>query len=65
MCVCILVCACLLSWSLLILKCCNITHQVVKEGGKEEGWRVVYQKDNQPDADTLEIPDLTPFTQYR
>ncbi|XP_070769534.1 protein sidekick-1 isoform X1 [Enoplosus armatus] len=39
--------------------------QVVKENGKEEAWRVVYQKDNQPDADTLEIPDLTPFTQYR
>uniref|UniRef100_A0A665U8E0 Sidekick cell adhesion molecule 1a n=1 Tax=Echeneis naucrates TaxID=173247 RepID=A0A665U8E0_ECHNA len=31
----------------------------------EEAWRVVYQKDNQPDADTLEIPDLNPFTQYR
>ncbi|XP_070837515.1 protein sidekick-1 isoform X2 [Chaetodon trifascialis] len=39
--------------------------QVVKEDGKEEAWRVVYQKDNQPDADTLDIPDLTPFTQYR
>nr|XP_020469940.1 protein sidekick-1 isoform X2 [Monopterus albus] len=39
--------------------------QVVKEDGKEEAWRVIYQKDNQPDADTLEIPDLTPFTQYR
>ncbi|XP_047434773.1 protein sidekick-1-like isoform X2 [Mugil cephalus] len=39
--------------------------QVVKEDGKEEAWRVVYKKDNQPDADTLEIPDLTPFTQYR
>ncbi|XP_023273238.1 protein sidekick-1 [Seriola lalandi dorsalis] len=39
--------------------------QIVKERGKEEAWRVVYQKDNQPDADTLEIPDLTPFTQYR
>uniref|UniRef100_A0A8C4GYB5 Protein sidekick-1 n=1 Tax=Dicentrarchus labrax TaxID=13489 RepID=A0A8C4GYB5_DICLA len=37
----------------------------VCEDGKEEVWRVVYQKDNQPDADTLEIPDLTPFTQYR
>uniref|UniRef100_A0A3B4YMV0 Sidekick cell adhesion molecule 1 n=1 Tax=Seriola lalandi dorsalis TaxID=1841481 RepID=A0A3B4YMV0_SERLL len=37
----------------------------VRERGKEEAWRVVYQKDNQPDADTLEIPDLTPFTQYR
>lgn len=44
----------------------DILHeQVVKEDGKEEAWRVVYQKDNQPDADTLEIPDLTPFTQYR
>ncbi len=39
--------------------------QVVKEDGKEDAWRVVYQKENQPDADTLEIPDLTPFTQYR
>ncbi|XP_070712624.1 protein sidekick-1-like [Pempheris klunzingeri] len=39
--------------------------QVLKEDGKEEAWRVVYQKDNQPDADMLEIPDLTPFTQYR
>ncbi|KAI3352479.1 hypothetical protein L3Q82_005431 [Scortum barcoo] len=39
--------------------------QIVKEDGKEEAWRVVYQKDNQPDADTLEIPNLTPFTQYR
>uniref|UniRef100_A0A665U8J9 Sidekick cell adhesion molecule 1a n=1 Tax=Echeneis naucrates TaxID=173247 RepID=A0A665U8J9_ECHNA len=37
----------------------------VREDGKEEAWRVVYQKDNQPDADTLEIPDLNPFTQYR
>uniref|UniRef100_A0A8D3BIJ4 Sidekick cell adhesion molecule 1a n=1 Tax=Scophthalmus maximus TaxID=52904 RepID=A0A8D3BIJ4_SCOMX len=34
-------------------------------GGEEEAWRGVYQKDNQPDADTLEIPDLAPFTQYR
>ncbi|KAM9314722.1 protein sidekick-1 [Pholidichthys leucotaenia] len=39
--------------------------QVVKDDGKEEAWRVVYQKDNQPDADMLEIPNLTPFTQYR
>uniref|UniRef100_A0A3Q2E7L1 Sidekick cell adhesion molecule 1b n=1 Tax=Cyprinodon variegatus TaxID=28743 RepID=A0A3Q2E7L1_CYPVA len=39
--------------------------QVVKEDGKEEAWRVVYQKDNEPNADTLEIPSLTPFTQYR
>ncbi|KAA8595226.1 hypothetical protein FQN60_012361, partial [Etheostoma spectabile] len=39
--------------------------QVVKLGGKDEDWRVVYQKENQPDVDVLEIPDLTPFTQYR
>lgn len=38
---------------------------MVKEDGKEEAWRVVYQKDNEPNADTLEIPSLTPFTQYR
>uniref|UniRef100_A0A7N6C2C5 Sidekick cell adhesion molecule 1a n=1 Tax=Anabas testudineus TaxID=64144 RepID=A0A7N6C2C5_ANATE len=39
--------------------------QVCVEDGKEDLWRVVYQKDNQPDADMLEIPNLTPFTQYR
>ncbi|KAM9770293.1 protein sidekick-1-like isoform 2-T2 [Menidia menidia] len=39
--------------------------QVAKEGGKEEAWKTVYEKDNQPDADTLEILNLTPFTQYR
>ncbi|XP_060911472.1 protein sidekick-1-like isoform X1 [Labrus mixtus] len=39
--------------------------QVVKEERKPGVWGVVYQKDNQPDADTLEIPNLTPFTQYR
>ncbi|XP_078800475.1 protein sidekick-1 isoform X2 [Oryzias latipes] len=38
--------------------------QVVKEDGKEDTWRVVYEE-NHPDADTLEIPNLTPFTQYR
>lgn len=38
--------------------------QVVKEDGKEDPWRVVYEE-NHPDADTLEIPNLTPFTQYR
>ncbi|KAM4584441.1 protein sidekick-1-like isoform 2-T2 [Odontesthes bonariensis] len=43
----------------------TVEGQVVKQDGKEEAWRVVYQKDNQPDADTLEIPNLTPFTQYR
>ncbi|CAJ1053978.1 protein sidekick-1-like isoform X2 [Xyrichtys novacula] len=32
---------------------------------KPDVWRVVYQKDNQPDADSLEIPNLSPFTQYR
>uniref|UniRef100_A0A672ZLG2 Sidekick cell adhesion molecule 1a n=1 Tax=Sphaeramia orbicularis TaxID=375764 RepID=A0A672ZLG2_9TELE len=39
--------------------------QVRVSDGKEETWKVVYQKDNQPDADSLEIPNLTPFTQYR
>lgn len=39
--------------------------QVVNKDGKEEAWRVVYQRENQPDADTLEIPSLIPFTQYR
>ncbi|XP_054635300.1 protein sidekick-1 isoform X2 [Dunckerocampus dactyliophorus] len=39
--------------------------QVVKEDGEEDTWRIVYQLDNQPGADTLEIPNLSPFTQYR
>eukprot|EP00063_Salmo_salar_P066766 XP_014041601.1 PREDICTED: protein sidekick-1-like [Salmo salar] len=47
--------------------------QVVRErggdwDGKEEEWRVVYERENrekQPDVDTLEIPDLLPFTLYR
>uniref|UniRef100_A0A8C4GWL9 Protein sidekick-1 n=1 Tax=Dicentrarchus labrax TaxID=13489 RepID=A0A8C4GWL9_DICLA len=42
-----------------------ISRWIVEGQVCEEVWRVVYQKDNQPDADTLEIPDLTPFTQYR
>ncbi|KAJ4945194.1 hypothetical protein JOQ06_013729, partial [Pogonophryne albipinna] len=39
--------------------------QVVKDDRKEDIWTVVYQKDNQPDADSVEIPDLSPFTKYR
>uniref|UniRef100_A0A671U5A3 Sidekick cell adhesion molecule 1 n=1 Tax=Sparus aurata TaxID=8175 RepID=A0A671U5A3_SPAAU len=42
-----------------------ISRWIVEGQVGEEAWRVVYQKDNQPDADTLEIPNLTPFTQYR
>uniref|UniRef100_A0A8K9X4X7 Sidekick cell adhesion molecule 1a n=1 Tax=Oncorhynchus mykiss TaxID=8022 RepID=A0A8K9X4X7_ONCMY len=36
--------------------------------GKEEEWRVVYERENrekQPDVDSMEIPDLLPFTLYR
>ncbi|XP_029948858.1 protein sidekick-1-like isoform X2 [Salarias fasciatus] len=39
--------------------------QVVKEDTKVGPWRTVFQKDNEPKADTLEIPDLSPFTKYR
>ncbi|XP_052358803.1 protein sidekick-1-like [Oncorhynchus keta] len=47
--------------------------QVVRErggerDGKEEEWRVVYERENrekQPDVDSMEIPDLLPFTLYR
>uniref|UniRef100_A0A3B3DXY3 Sidekick cell adhesion molecule 1b n=1 Tax=Oryzias melastigma TaxID=30732 RepID=A0A3B3DXY3_ORYME len=41
-----------------------IVEAQVCEDGKEDPWRVVYEE-NHPDADTLEIPNLTPFTQYR
>ncbi|KAG5278462.1 hypothetical protein AALO_G00099230 [Alosa alosa] len=33
--------------------------------GEEENWQVLYERENEPDADMLEIPDLVPFTQYR
>ncbi|XP_061768377.1 protein sidekick-1-like [Nerophis ophidion] len=42
-----------------------VVGQVVKEDGEEDAWRVVYQLDNQLGADTLEIPNLSPFTKYR
>ncbi|KAM6972344.1 protein sidekick-1-like [Aplochiton taeniatus] len=35
------------------------------EEKEEAGWSIVYEKENQPDIDTLVIPDLIPFTQYR
>lgn len=50
------------NWSLVRV---YVFKQVVKPNGTEEPWRIVHQKDNQPDAVSLEIPDLTPFTQYR
>uniref|UniRef100_A0AAQ4PT27 Sidekick cell adhesion molecule 1a n=1 Tax=Gasterosteus aculeatus aculeatus TaxID=481459 RepID=A0AAQ4PT27_GASAC len=34
-------------------------------GSTLEAWRVVLEEKNRPDADALEVPDLTPFTQYR
>ncbi|XP_059902680.1 protein sidekick-1-like [Gadus macrocephalus] len=39
--------------------------QVVKMDGEEEAWEVVYQIQHVPGTQLLEIPDLTPFTQYR
>ncbi|XP_028829120.1 protein sidekick-1 isoform X2 [Denticeps clupeoides] len=33
--------------------------------GEEEAWKVLYERMNNPHTDTLEIPDLVPFTQYR
>ncbi|XP_048847436.1 protein sidekick-1-like [Brienomyrus brachyistius] len=33
--------------------------------GEDEDWRVLYEKENEPDAQMLEVPDLTPFTYYR
>lgn len=49
-----------------VTRAASLREQVVKEeGGKEEAWRVVLEEKNRPDADALEVPDLTPFTQYR
>ncbi|XP_039630055.1 protein sidekick-1 isoform X2 [Polypterus senegalus] len=33
--------------------------------GDDEDWKVLYEKENDPDAQVLEIPELTPFTYYR
>uniref|UniRef100_A0A480HMG9 Protein sidekick-1 isoform 1 n=1 Tax=Sus scrofa TaxID=9823 RepID=A0A480HMG9_PIG len=33
--------------------------------GDEEEWVSLYEEENEPDTQTLEIPNLTPYTQYR
>ena len=33
--------------------------------GDEEEWITLYEEENEPDAQTLEIPNLTPYTHYR
>uniref|UniRef100_A0A673FZ70 Protein sidekick-1-like n=1 Tax=Sinocyclocheilus rhinocerous TaxID=307959 RepID=A0A673FZ70_9TELE len=33
--------------------------------GEDEEWKVLYEMDSPPASDTLEIPSLIPFTQYR
>ncbi|XP_054992318.1 protein sidekick-1 isoform X1 [Sorex araneus] len=33
--------------------------------GEEEEWVSLYEEENEPDAQTLEVPDLTPYTHYR
>uniref|UniRef100_A0A8C2DXK3 Sidekick cell adhesion molecule 1a n=1 Tax=Cyprinus carpio TaxID=7962 RepID=A0A8C2DXK3_CYPCA len=33
--------------------------------GEEEEWKVLYVKENDPEAQLLEVPNLTPFTHYR
>ncbi|KAJ8253833.1 hypothetical protein COCON_G00204450 [Conger conger] len=38
---------------------------VVGSISEDEEWRLLYEKENEPDAQVLEIPNLTPFTQYR
>uniref|UniRef100_A0A671KTN5 Protein sidekick-1-like n=1 Tax=Sinocyclocheilus anshuiensis TaxID=1608454 RepID=A0A671KTN5_9TELE len=33
--------------------------------GEDEEWKVLYEMDSPPASDTLEIPNIIPFTQYR
>lgn len=33
--------------------------------GDEEEWVSLYEEENEPDAQMLEIPNLTPYTHYR
>lgn len=33
--------------------------------GDEEEWITLYEEENEPDAQMLEIPNLTPYTHYR
>ncbi|KAK7929044.1 hypothetical protein WMY93_005439 [Mugilogobius chulae] len=40
-------------------------HQVMQEDDREEPWKVLYQEENQPDTNSIQIPNLSPFTQYR
>ncbi|XP_020795716.2 LOW QUALITY PROTEIN: protein sidekick-1-like [Boleophthalmus pectinirostris] len=42
-----------------------IEGQVLLEDGTEEPWKVLYQEENQPDTNAIQIPNLSPFTQYR
>ena len=32
---------------------------------EDEEWKVMYVKENDPEAQVLEVPGLTPFTFYR
>lgn len=46
---------------------CNSRALCVQVGsiGDEEEWKVLYEKENDPEAQLLEVPNLTPFTHYR
>lgn len=33
--------------------------------GEGEEWLLIYQLSNEPDARSMEVPDLNPFTYYR
>ncbi len=57
---------CLSYW--ILFSCVCFYHPVcpqVGTVGEDEEWRVLYEMDRPPVSDTLEIPNLIPFTQYR
>lgn len=54
-------------WTLryLVHACFCISNAQVGVLGDEEEWVSLYEVENEPDAQMLEIPNLTPYTYYR
>jgi len=43
----------------------NLSHPQVGVLGDEEEWVSLREVENEPDAQMLEVPNLTPYTHYR
>lgn len=45
--------------------CIDLSPVQVGVLGEEEEWVSLHEVDNEPDAQMLEVPNLTPYTHYR